>query len=113
MLVLVMSTSYLTAKQSQKLLQTFCPAVSEQETNRAGTLLHMAAVDPLDYWRDLLPLLEKSVQSDMHELARTVGVLDLGNPTNRHATHNLYYRVSSPIEQVEVQSHHVCPTAGY
>ena len=86
MLVLVMSTGYLTSEQSRQLLRTFCPAVSEQEANRAATLLHMGALDPLDYWQDLLPTLEASVRSDVHELARTAGVLDLGNPTNRHGT---------------------------
>lgn len=85
MLSLVMSTSYLTSQQSLQLLHTFCPHVSEQETNRAGSLLHMAAVDPLDYWQDILPRLEASVQDDAHDLARIVGKLDLGNPTNRHA----------------------------
>ena len=84
MLVLVTSTSYLTSDQSRQLLHTFRPTISEQETNRAGTLLHMVALDPLDYWRDILPGLEASVQSDMHELIRTAGILDLGNPTNRH-----------------------------
>jgi hypothetical protein len=85
MLMLVMRTSYLTSQQSRQLLNTFCPAISEKETNRAGTLLHMATLDPLDYWQDVLPVLEPSVQSDIHELVRTVGIMDLANPTNRHA----------------------------
>lgn len=85
MLVMVLSTSYLTSQQSYKLLNTFRPAVSEQEAKRAGILLHMAALDPLDYWQDVLPVLEATVQRDVHELARTAGKLNLANATNRHA----------------------------
>jgi hypothetical protein len=85
MLVLVMSSGYLNSRQSLQLLSTFCPSISEKETNRAGTLLHMAAVDPLDYWQDVLPVLESSVQSETYELARIAGRLDIANPTNRHA----------------------------
>jgi hypothetical protein len=82
MLALVASTSYVTTGQAQQLLRTFNPKVSQQEADRAGMLLHMAAIDPLDYWPDVLPHLEPSVQAHMLGLARTSGVLDLANPTN-------------------------------
>lgn len=119
MLMLVCSTSYVTTAQARRLLATFCPKVSQQELNRAAMLLHTALPDPLDYWPDLLPLQEPSVQADMLELARTAGVLDLGNPTNRwrtllqlcYAHMHVFVCTAGPREPHQ-QLHPVSPATG-
>lgn len=83
MMAVVLPSCYVSPQQAARLLLVFNPKVSEQEVNRAGIMLGAAVTDPLDYWLDVLPLLQPSARADMLTTAALAGRLDLGNPTGR------------------------------
>lgn len=85
MVALVLSDSHVSPPQAERLLAVFNPKVSEQEGDRAGALLCAAVTDPLDFWLDVLPLLQPTARADMLAVAALMGRLDLGNPTGRCA----------------------------
>lgn len=83
MVALVLSDSHVSPPQAARLLAVFNPKVSEQEVDRAGVLLCAAVADPLDYWLDVLPLLQPHMRADLLAAVAPVGRLDLGNPSGR------------------------------
>lgn len=85
MVALVLSDSHVSPPQAERLLAVFNPKISEQEADRAGVLLCAALTDPLDYWLDVLPLLQPHARADMLTVVALIGRLDLGNPTGRCA----------------------------
>lgn len=85
MVALVLASSYVSPRQAERLLAVFNPKVSEQEVNRAGVMLAAAVADPLDYWLEVLPLLQPPARADMLAAVALIGRLDLGNPTGRCA----------------------------
>nr|CAG9553000.1 UM005_0337.1 [Ulva compressa] len=97
MVALVLAGSCVSPKQAQRLLGIFNPKVSEQEVDRAAVMLGAALADPLDYWLDVLPLLQPSARSDMLNAVTLMGRLDLGNPTGRYT-----FSCSSGVQRAQL-----------